>query len=95
MKNIALLVILAAASSGCMEHQLRDKSIKLTTTTTDLFFMQVLDNVARTIDNPSEMPYFDVPALAPFKSKGRFQQRIPRNGHLSQLRTPFDLAVGS
>jgi len=45
-----------------MEMQLRDKTMNLSATTTDLLYIQVLDNLARTIDNPSEMPFFNVPA---------------------------------
>ncbi len=62
MKKVAIVVFLLASSSGCMEQQLRNKTVGLSATTTDLIYIQALDNVARTIDNPSEMPYFDVPA---------------------------------
>jgi hypothetical protein len=62
MKKIVFILFLLAGSSGCMEHQLRDKTVTFSTTTTDLFFMQVLDNVARTIEAPDEMPYFNMPA---------------------------------
>jgi hypothetical protein len=64
MRRVALLLLLAASSSGCMEHQLRDKAVTLTATTTDLFYMQVLNNVALTIDDPAALPHFDVPASA-------------------------------
>jgi hypothetical protein len=64
MKKLPIIMCLLAASAGCMEHQLRDKTVRLSTTTTDLLYMQILDNLARTIDNPEEMPYFDVPAVA-------------------------------
>jgi hypothetical protein len=60
--KVYLLFSLLIFSSGCMEHQLREKSMKLSKTTTDLLFIQVLDNIARTIDSPTEMPYFNMPA---------------------------------
>jgi hypothetical protein len=46
-----------------MEVQLRDRTTKLATTTTDLLFQQVLDNLARQIDTPAALPSLDVPVL--------------------------------
>lgn len=46
-----------------MESQLRRRATNLATTTTDLLYIQVLDNIASTIDNPATLPYFDVPAV--------------------------------
>jgi hypothetical protein len=46
-----------------MEVQLRDRATTLATTTTDLLYQQVLDNLARQIDSPASLPSFDVPAL--------------------------------
>jgi hypothetical protein len=62
MKKAALLILTLAAFSGCMEYQLRDRTMHLSTTTTDLLYVQVLDNIARTIENPEAMPYFNMPA---------------------------------
>jgi len=62
MKHTVVALILLAGSSGCMEHQLTGKTMALNVTTTDLLYMEVLDNVARTIDNPAEMPFFNMPA---------------------------------
>jgi hypothetical protein len=62
MKKTLLLLSLLTTTSGCMEHQLNQRTMRLSTTTTDLIYMQVLDNIARTEDNPAEMPYFNMPA---------------------------------
>lgn len=62
MKRLAIILCLLASTTGCMEHELRNKTMKLSATTADLVYIQVLDNIARTIDNPCEMPYFDGPA---------------------------------
>jgi len=62
MKRCALVFGLLAATSGCMEHQLNNEAMRLNKTTPDLIYREILDNVARTIDNPAEMPYFNMPA---------------------------------
>jgi uncharacterized membrane protein YgcG len=62
MLRAAFIFCLLATASGCMESQLRNKTVSLSTTSSDLFYIQVLDNVARTIDSPGESPYFDLPA---------------------------------
>lgn len=62
MKRLALLLGLMAACSGCMQSQLRNHSVKLSTTTNDLIYEQVLNNLARTVEHPDEIPYFNMPA---------------------------------
>jgi uncharacterized membrane protein YgcG len=59
---VAVAVCLLVAAGGCMEGQLRNKTVSLSTTSSDLFYIQVLDNLARTIDCPADTPYFDAPA---------------------------------
>jgi hypothetical protein len=59
---LCALILLASIASGCLEAQVRKKTLDLATTTSDLFYIQVLDNLALIIDTPDAMPYFDTPA---------------------------------
>jgi hypothetical protein len=64
MKRLVIAACLLALCSGCMEQQVRNRAMNIANTTTDLLYIEVLDNVARTLDDPSEMPYFNAPAAA-------------------------------
>ena len=62
LRCLPFLVCLACLA-GCQELRLKDKTVTLATTTSDLLYQQVLDNLARLIQNPATLPYFDGPAL--------------------------------
>jgi uncharacterized membrane protein YgcG len=62
MTRNALVTCILLACSGCLQHQLNTKSLKLTTSSNDLFYGQVLDNIALINDDPTALPYFDTPA---------------------------------
>ena len=52
-----LLIALAGSAAGCRTHlSLRDNTLRTTSTLADLNYQQVLDNLARFVDNPAAMP---------------------------------------
>jgi len=63
MNRPSMVVILFALMCvpGCITQQVRNRTLDLTTTTTDLFYGQVVDNIARLVDDPAALPYFDAP----------------------------------
>lgn len=59
--NVLLLGVVSC-TSGCLSIQVRDRADSLATTTTDLLYQQVLDNLARICDDPDTLPYLDMPS---------------------------------
>lgn len=55
---IALSTLLC---SGCQQDLVQHRVNKLTATVPDLYYSEVLDNLALTISNPEGLPYFGVP----------------------------------
>jgi hypothetical protein len=54
---MTLILVACAVVSGCQTHRLlRDDSIKMATTVTDLQYQQVLNNIAMFVHNPSTIP---------------------------------------
>ncbi len=64
MKRYLLPFCLLLASCGCLSRQLQHEALDLATTTDDLIYGQVLDNIALAIENPAALPYFDGPVTA-------------------------------
>jgi uncharacterized membrane protein YgcG len=62
MARYLLAICIVAGSCGCLQTQLRNSTVSLSTTTNDLIYGQVLDNLALAIDNPTALPYFNMPA---------------------------------
>lgn len=57
-----LLLTTVSWTSGCLTAQVRERTNSLATTTTDLLYQQVLDNLARIYDDPDTLPYLDMPS---------------------------------
>src|SRR5437588_1945686 len=55
----ALPVLLAG--TGCTHWQLRANTIRQSTTLSDIYTQQVLDNLAMFVVNPDALPFFAVP----------------------------------
>jgi hypothetical protein len=55
---VCLILLLAC---GCQETQVRQKANLLVTTLPDLYYEQVLDNLARASANPGTVPFFATP----------------------------------
>jgi hypothetical protein len=66
-------ICLLAFGVGCQEAQLREKTLKVVNTTSDLLYDQVLDNVALSIDNPAALPFFDGPTQGTAQVQRNFQ----------------------
>jgi hypothetical protein len=64
MGRSVVLLCLCVGVTGCMEMQLKRNAVNLTSMTSDLFYLEVLDNIALTLNNPDALPYFDAPAAA-------------------------------
>ena len=62
MAKYVLLLCVFWGSCGCLQTQLRNSTVSLSTTTNDLIYTQILDNLALSIDNPTALPYFNLPA---------------------------------
>lgn len=63
MRKFLVVFSLLPILPGCMEVQLRDRAATLATTTSDLLYQQVLNNLARQVTSPASLPSLDVPAL--------------------------------
>jgi hypothetical protein len=70
MARCLLVSCLLLACSGCLQYELNRKSVRLTTTTNDLIYGQVLNKLALTIDNPMSLPYFDMPSSGTMQLQG-------------------------
>jgi hypothetical protein len=56
------LISLALLVCGCQVDQVRQMSNRLGSTVPDLYYEQVLDNLALSYENPAAIPYFGVPS---------------------------------
>ena len=54
------LVLVPAASGGCLHHQLEFTARRTLNTLPDLQYQQVMDNLAATVSNPGRLPYLAV-----------------------------------
>jgi len=61
---IALLLVLALANAGCMTTQLRNRMNEQASTIPDVYYQQVLNNLAMIVAEPAKMPYFSDPQTA-------------------------------
>ncbi len=66
MKRLPIfsMLLICWGLTGCMAEQLRNRTVALTTTTNELLYGQILNNIALLTDNPSALPYFDGPTQA-------------------------------
>jgi hypothetical protein len=55
--RIALLVSITVLSSGCATERLRDNTVSVASSTTDVFYYMVLENVARQHEEPGALPW--------------------------------------
>jgi hypothetical protein len=60
MLRAVLFIGLLSLLSGCTHVTLRNDTVRTTNTLTDLYYQQVLDNLARFQDNPDTVPSFAV-----------------------------------
>lgn len=61
MRAALLLLLTLPACAGCLTHQsLRKNTVSTTATLSDLYYQQILDNLARLSANPSTLPSFSV-----------------------------------
>lgn len=61
MGRLIVAVLLVASLSGCAtQRALRQHTVAANITLTDIYYQQVLNNVARFVDNPMSMPSFSV-----------------------------------
>ena len=60
MRMILLSASLAFLCSGCAATQLKYSTGRTTNTLVDMQYSQVLDNLARFVDNPGTMPYYAI-----------------------------------
>ena len=58
---LLLLSCFTLFSSGCAHHQLKHNTIHHAETLTDLYERQVLNNLARFVENPESIPHFEIP----------------------------------
>ena len=61
MPRAVLFLGLLGTLSGCTHVTLRNDTVRTTNTLTDLYYQQVLDNLARFQDSPDTIPSFAVP----------------------------------
>ena len=61
LRVITTVLVLASLSAGCQHNVVRKKVNELVSTTPDLYYEQVLDNLAMMAASPQSMPYFAVP----------------------------------
>jgi hypothetical protein len=59
-----LSAFIAAFAGGCQQTVVQTRANKLVGTVSDLYYEQVLDNLAMSIARPDILPYFGVPAQA-------------------------------
>src|SRR4051812_1306604 len=85
MYSKSIIAWMIFLTSGCMEIQLRDKAVKLSSTATDLYYLQVLDNLARLYDIPESLPYFSEPT----QGTNSLQNQVQANYQLG-----WDLIMG-
>ena len=61
MYRTSVIAILLATTCGCQAMRVQKNSNKLSSTVPDLYYGQVLDNVAMISSNPAATPYFSYP----------------------------------
>jgi hypothetical protein len=61
LKPIVPVALLALLGSGCAHQHLKRGTVKMTGTLTNIYYREVLDNLAMFVENPDAMPYFSVP----------------------------------
>jgi hypothetical protein len=61
MQLWVLAIAAAVLSSGCMTTQLRKRANELASSIPDVYYQQVLDNLAMIAAEPARMPYFSDP----------------------------------
>lgn len=61
MSRILIGLLALTACCGCQEIQVRKKANRLTSTVPDLYYDEVLDNIALTLAKPDAIPYFGIP----------------------------------
>jgi hypothetical protein len=59
---IATILLIPALISGCQSNQTRRNSNELISTTSALYYQQVIDNLAITGGQPGSLPFFGIPA---------------------------------
>lgn len=58
---IASLAVCSLLLCGCQQDLVQKRVNKLVSTTTNLYYEQVLNNLAMTIERPDNLPYFGIP----------------------------------
>jgi hypothetical protein len=73
MGRLLIAAAFLVVASGCQEIQVRKKSNRLVSTVPDLYYEQVLENIARTIAQPGSIPYFATPTQGTNQNTRQFQ----------------------
>jgi hypothetical protein len=61
LRRFILVIALALLNAGCMTTQLRQRTNEQAATIPDVYYQQVLDNLAMIQANPDRLPYFSDP----------------------------------
>ena len=62
MTRYFFLFLFIVLSTGCAHNQLKFNTTKHSGTLTDIYEQQVLDNLARFVENPETVPHFELPS---------------------------------
>lgn len=55
------LIFMVVLSAGCQSAMLRERTVVQAKTVTDLYYQQIMDNIAMHAANPEALPYFSYP----------------------------------
>jgi hypothetical protein len=58
IRPLILVLMLALCNIGCMKNQLRTRMTTQASTIPDIYYQEVLNNLAMIQAQPSRMPYF-------------------------------------
>ena len=58
----SLILVVVLSTTGCQTTMLRERTVEQARTITDLYYEQVMNNIALHAANPDALPYFSYPA---------------------------------